>query len=197
MSEENKVSDQVQEEVSQEQKVSESVSKKAYEDVSRDMHKFKEKMKAAEQKAAEYESQLKLQEESKLHEQEKYKELFEKRDAELEQVRSEVQQERSKFAQSVKASALKQELGGLIKDQYLKFAELDAIAVNDDGTIDAESLRNVANEFRKEHGPLIPSNESASVTGHAASSGEAAKPLGIGQMSRKQLLDRAKQLKSK
>jgi len=195
MSEDKNVSDVTPQEVPKEPKT-EVVSKKAYEEVSRDMHKNKAKAKELEMKLAEYEAQLKAQEEAKLHEQQQYKELFEKRDAELEQARQEAQQERSRFTRSVKISALKQELGGSVKDQYLNFANLEAIAVNDDGTIDSEALRNVANDFRKEHGQLIPTDSSANVTGHAPGSAEPQKPLSVSQMTREQLLERAKQLKN-
>lgn len=194
MSEENKDSVQPQDSVNQEQPKSEVVSRKAYEEVTRDMHKNKQKAKELEMALNEVKSQLKAQEEAKMHEQQQYKELFEKRDAELEQVRSEVQKERSRFARSVKVSALKQELGGKVKDQYLNFANLDAIAVNEDGTIDSESLRNVANDFRKEHGQLIPSNESADVTGHVASSSEQPKQKDVSKMTSDELIARFKEL---
>jgi len=196
MSQENNDSVVTPEEVPKETKA-EVVSRKAYEEVTRDMHKNKQKAKELEMALNETQAQLKAQEEAKMHEQQQYKELFEKRDAELEQARQAAQQERSKFTRSVKMAALKQELGGSIKDQYLSFANLDAIAVNDDGTIDSEALRNVANDFRTEHGQLIPTDTSANVTGHAPSTGEPAKPLELSQMTKEQLLARAKQLKSK
>lgn len=195
MSEENKDSVQPQENVSQEIK-QEAVSRKAYEEVTRDMHKNKQKAKELEMVVNELKSQLKANEEAKMHEQQQYKELFEKRDAEVEQMRAELKHERGKFTRSFKISALKQELGGKIKDQYLNFANLDAIGVNEDGSIDAETLRNVANDFRNEHGQLIPSEASADVTGHAPGSNEPQRPKAIHEMSRAELLARANELKN-
>lgn len=195
MSENKNVGDVNPKEVPEETKA-EVVSRKAYEEVTRDMHKNKQKAKELEMKLSEYEAQLKAQEEAKLHEQQQYKELFEKRDAELEQARQEAQKERSRFTRSVKMAALKQELGGKVKDQYLSFANLDAITVNEDGSIDSESLRNVANDFRNQHAQLIPTDSSANVTGHAPGSVEPPQKVDITKMSREQLLERAKQLKN-
>lgn len=144
-----------------------NVSRKAYEQVSKDMHKNKQKAKDQELVINELQAQLKAQEEAKMHEKEQWKELFEKREAELEVEKSKAQDQQNRYAKSVKVSALKQELGGKVKDEYLSFADLSNITLNEEGLIDSESLRNVANEFRKQHGQLIPSEENANVTGHA------------------------------
>ena len=52
-------------------------------------------------------------------------------------------------------NALKSELGGSIKDTYLVHADLEGISFKDDGSVDSESLLEVANKFRQEHGQLI------------------------------------------
>ena len=176
MSEENNsVSDATKEQVAP--KVEEqNVSRKAYEQVSKDMHKNKQKAKDQELVINELQAQLKAQEEAKMHEKEQWKELFEKREAELEAERSKAQNQQERYTKSVKVSALKQELGGKIKDEYLGFADLSNIALNDEGLIDSETLRNVANDFRKQHGQLIPSEENVNVTGHAPSNDTISSP---------------------
>lgn len=171
------------------------VPAKAYEEVSRDMHKFKkerEEMKAA---LTEMQTQLKLQEEAKMQEQEQYKELFQKRDAELEAERKRAELERSRYTKAVKISALKNELGGKVKDVYLNLANVEGIVVNEDGTVDSESVRNVANDFRKEHGQVIPQSEAANITGHAPS--QTLAPVDTSRMTGKQLAELYAQSKSK
>lgn len=146
----------------------EFVRRTAYEEVTKDMHKFKKEREEYKAAMNELQSQLKAQEETKMQEKEQWKELYEKREAELELERQKAQNQSSKFTNAVKRSALKTELGGKIKDEYLSFASLDSVSVSDEGIVDPESLRNVANEFRKQHGQLIPKEEQAEITGHAS-----------------------------
>lgn len=189
MSEENKnnASGETQEPVVQEAK-QEYVSKKAYEEVSKDMHKFKDRLKQAEAKANEFAAQLKAQEEAKMHEKEQYKELFEKREAELEQIKKEANMERERYLNSVKRAALKQEIGAQVKDEYLTFANLDSISINEDGSIDKESVREAANFFRKEHGQLIAPTENTNITGHAATSQPPAAEKNVSDMNSRELV---------
>ena len=191
MSEENKEMGSAQtQESSQSQEQKEAyVPKKAYEEVAKDMHKFKAKLKEAEAKANEFAAQLKAQEEAKMQEQEQWKELYQKREAELEHIRQEASQERGRYMRSVKISALKQELGVSIKDEYLGFAPLDAIVVNEDGTIDKESVREVANSFKKEHGQLIPQSDNVNITGQAPGSAPVDQPVDTSRMSSRELIN--------
>lgn len=165
------------------------VKRSAYEEVSRDMHKYKQKAKELEASVNEFQTQLKAQEEQKMQEQEQWKELYEKRQAELEQYRKQAEMERNKSVQTVRLSALRQEIGANVRDEYLKFAPLDSIVVNDDGTIDKDSLREAANTFRKEHGQLIPSTDSTNITGHAASSPTAPPPIDFTKMSSRERVE--------
>lgn len=172
------------------------VSKKAYEEVSKDMHRFKQKAKELEATVNEFQAQLKAQEEQKMQEQEQWKELYQKREAELEQVRKDAEDKQRRYLNSVKMSALKQELGANVRDEYLRFASLDAININEDGSIDRDSLREAANSFRKEHGQLIPTSENVNITGQAASSTNVSKPVDIGKMSSRELLEYYANLKN-
>lgn len=172
------------------------VSRKAYEEVTGDMHKFKTKTKELEAALNEYKAQLKAQEEQKLQEQERWKELYEKREAELEQIRRESQEQSSRYMTSVKKAALKNELGGDIRDEYLSFANLDSVVVTEDGSIDPESLRNAANEFRKQHGQLIPSKDNVNITGQAPSSNDVSKPADFSKMRAADLVQEYAKLKT-
>ena len=147
------------------------VSKKAYEEVSKDMHSYKQKMKDLQATVTEFESKLKSQEEEKLAEQNRYKELYEKKAQELEAEKTKTVQEQTKYLRSLKVVELKRELGGTINDAYLVHANIDGIQFNDDGTLNKDSLVTVANQFRQQHGALIPKSDNANITGHAAANG--------------------------
>lgn len=140
------------------------VSKKAYETVSSDMHKYKAKMRELEALKNEYESQLKASEEQKMQEKAQWKELFEQRTQELESLKEQNQKEKSKYLDAVKKNALKTELGVKIRDEYLNHAKYSEINFNEDGTVNYDTVREVANKFREEHSQLIPSTQSSAST---------------------------------
>lgn len=165
------------------QEESKVVPAKAYEEVTRDMHKHKQKAKEYEAQINQLMAQLKAQEEADMRKNEQYKELAERREAEMEQLRTEFSQKSSRFQQAQKRAALKQELGGSVKEEYLTFANLDGIQMDDNGIIDAESLRQVANEFRKQHGQLLPKTPTGEITGHDANISDLNPQVDIGKMT--------------
>ena len=139
------------------------VRKQAYEEVTTDMHKFKSRAKDAEAKAAELSAQLKSIEDEKLKSEQRYQELYEKEKREKEQLADTRKKERELYLRGLKLGALKGELGN-IKDAYLMHAEISAIEINEDGTVNSETVRKVANQFRQEHAALIPSVQGSNIT---------------------------------
>lgn len=148
------------------------VKRSAYEEVTSDMHKYKQAAKDSKAKINEYESKMKALEESKMQEEAKWKELYEKRDKELQEVRQSAESEKSRYLRSVKLNALKQELGGKIKDDYLNHADLNSIEFKDDGSLSPESIQKVANKFREEHSILIPPVNVNSITNTPPANGQ-------------------------
>jgi len=162
----------------------EFVSKKAYEDVSKDMHKYKSKLKELEATVNEYQTKFKSVEEEKLAEQNRYKELYEKKTQELEVEKTRTVEQQNKYLRSLKVVELKRELGGTVKDEYLVHADVNGIEFNEDGTLNRDTLVTVANKFRQQHGALIPKSENTNITGHAATSGGVVAPdKNINQMT--------------
>jgi chromosome segregation ATPase len=159
------------------------VSKKAYEDVSKDMHKYKAQMKDLQAALNEYQTKVKSIEEEKLVEQQRWKELYEKRTSELEQKEKEAKDKEVRYLKSLKMVELKKEIGANIRDEYLVHANINAIEFNEDGSLNKESLVTVANDFRQKHGQLIPKSENFSITGHAASNGEVTPPKSLNEMT--------------
>lgn len=196
MSKEEKASGQVDDNsvIENEQKDEESqyVPKKAYEGVTKDLHKFKSKAKEQAAYAAELEAKLKSIEEEKMQDQQQWKELFEKRTSELESLKNEVRQREEQYLTAVKRNALKNELGGKVKDEYLQHANLDQIQFTENGVIDQESLLSVANNFREHHSQLIPVESKSQATGMASPSdstvGSSLKPLNQMSIAEKKAL---------
>lgn len=184
-----------QPESNQEEPKNEFVPAKAYEEVTRDMHKYKNGIKEREAQINELRAQLKAQEEAKLRENEQWQEIAKRREAELEEVKTKYTQETSSFQRAVKRTALKQELGGKIKEEYLQFANLDAIQMDEGGIVDTESLREVANEFRKQHGQLIPQEQANEITGHDTSIQEIGSQKKVSEMTSDELLAHYAKLK--
>lgn len=146
---------------------SDSVSKKAYIEKSRDMHKYKAQLKEERARAAEYEAKLKALEEEKLVEQQRFEELYKRERQQRENVEKQRHAEKELYLRAVKLSALKAEIGN-VKDVYLQHANIDSIDINEDGSISSDSVKSVADQFRQEHGQLIPRNAGSNITNPAS-----------------------------
>ena len=140
------------------------VAKKAYEEVSKDMHKYKSKAREVEAMKNELESKLKSIEEQKLMEEKRWQELYEKEKEEKSQLAEQREQDFERYLKSAKLAALKQELGGAVKDVYLNHANINEIEIKEDGTLSSESVLNVANQFRKDYPEVIPNTQNLNIT---------------------------------
>lgn len=133
----------------------EFVPKPAFVEVTADMHKYKTKLKETEaklnQKAEEVENLMR----EKMEAEKQYKELYEKEREDKAKALEQIKVERKNFLDSHKINYLIQELGGLARSEYIKHANLNAIEVNEDGTIDQNSLKKEADRFRQEHAVLL------------------------------------------
>lgn len=147
------------------------VNRKAYEEVTKDMHKYKSQAKEIAAMKNELEAQLKAIEEQKLADQNRWQELYEREKQEKEKVYTERNKDKELYLRSVKLSALKSELGSEIKDEYLSFADLDGIEIREDGSLSSESVHKVANDFRQNHPGLMPQSSNSGITNVASPTG--------------------------
>lgn len=131
------------------------VSKKAYSEVTADMHKYKDELRNAKAQLNELLERQTLEEREKLEREKKWEELYGQERKAREELKSQIENERKKFLDAHKASALVQELGGLAKQEYIRHANLNAIDVNEDGSVDLNSLKKEADRFKQEHGVLL------------------------------------------
>lgn len=146
------------------------VAKSAYEEVSRDMHKYKSTNKELTARLNELETQIKTSTETKMQEEKRYEELYQNERANREKAENALKNTNEHYIKSVKMTALMRELGGTIKPKYLQHADLEAIEVRDDGTLSSESLTAVANKFRQENPELVPSASAGNINDAAPGS---------------------------
>jgi len=159
--------DQKEVPASEPQKQEDFVARKAYEQVTADLHKNKKAKKDLLARVNELEAQREAQEKAKMEEKQQFEELYKKSEAEKAALLQQIEQEKKQLLAQRKKSALKQELGN-IKEAYLGLANVDGIELNEDGTINSESVRHIANTFKQEHPALIPSGSSSNITSTAA-----------------------------
>jgi hypothetical protein len=175
----------------------EFVRRQAYEEVNKDMHKFKSRAKEAEAKAAEAEAKLKAIEEDRLKQEQKYQELYEREKKQREQEAIARKKDRDLYLRGLKLAALKAELGN-VREEYLSHAAIDEIEVQENGSLSSDSVRSVANKFRQDHPSLIPQNVSGNITSYASptSFNSTSKVKTIGEMSFQEKAAYLKQLKN-
>jgi hypothetical protein len=167
------------------------VSRSAYEEVSKDMHKYKTKVKDTEAKVSEYEAKLKAIEEAKLLDEKRFEELYQKEKERAMRAEDALKTTNDHYMRSVKMTALMRELGGNIKAKYLIHADLNAIVVHDDGTLSSESVTAVANKFRQENPELVPAQNVGNINDVDATSqaSNTTKPINLDNMKADDLRD--------
>lgn len=144
------------------------VPKNAYEEVSKDMHKYKAQAKAEAAAKAELEARLKAIEEAKLVEEKRFEELYQKEREAKDKAEQALKATNDHYLRSIKMTALMRELGN-IKPKYLTHASVDEIVVNDDGSLSSESVVKVANKFRQENPELVPTQSAGNINDIAPS----------------------------
>jgi hypothetical protein len=133
----------------------EFVPKKAYVEVSEDMHKFKNKLKETEARLNEAIEKEKSKEQEKLASEKRFQELYEAEKKRADELFSQKKVERQNFLNATKRSALLSEIGSLEKPEYVRFANLEAIEVKEDGEVELSSLKKEAERFKQEHSALL------------------------------------------
>lgn len=166
-----------------------TVPKTAYENTRNDMHKYKAQSRERQAKINELETRLEADAKAQLEEQEKYKELWEQEKTQKVELQSRVEASEKLARDNAKKRALREKLGD-VKDEYLVFANLDSIDINDDGSIDPDSLHNAANSFRQAHPGLITKPTGSGITDQAPSPGvDPNGPVDVSKLSKEQRME--------
>ncbi len=106
---------------------------------------------------------------TRLAEQARFKELYETEKKKASDLDARIKEMTQGQIEARKREAIKAELGGVRKDDYLKFADLSAVQVNDDGSVDTESVRAAANKFREAYPELVTGKAGSKLPNEAGS----------------------------
>lgn len=110
----------------------------------RQIQEERDALKAAQEQA----------ENDRLVQQKQFETIAQKEKERADKLASDLQGMQKAQTESAKKAALKAALGGVKKDEYLQFANLEQIQIVD-GVVDADSVAVVAAAFRESHGDLI------------------------------------------
>ncbi len=138
-----------------------SVSVESYKRLLAQRKADKARARALEEENNTLKAEREASEASKLQEANQFKELYEKEKKKRETAEGALSEMSTRQVTNAKKDALNKALGGVSKSEYLGFADLSTVQMNDDGTVDPESLNAVANKFRESYPELLP-NRSAS-----------------------------------
>ncbi len=147
--------------------------RKADRDRARDLQAQLDTFKAAQEEA----------ERARLAEQNQFKTIAENEKKRADTLAAQVTEMTTSRINATKRAAVKEALGGVHKDDYLKFADLSQVQMNDDGSIDPESVKAVASKFRESYPELVASKGKGNLPGNeAASSYQGTKPRSLSEL---------------
>lgn len=132
------------------------VARNAYENAVSESKKAKARARAAEAKAAKLEADIKAQDEAKLEEEGRWKEIAEAKAKEAEEAKAENLAVRDKFHKQQKIQAVLNALPGKLKQTvYQSHILVDAIGIDDNGQPDAQAVTAEATRFMTDHKDLV------------------------------------------
>lgn len=106
-----------------------------------------------------YETEKRSFEESTLREKEDWRKLFEQRESELKTTKLELDSIKTRVVDSKKLNSFLNAIEKPIEQKYWSLVELDKIVVDpNSGEIDSSTLKNYAEEFKKEYWKVIDSS---------------------------------------
>lgn len=132
-------------------------------------------------------------EKARLAEQQRFKELYEAEKKRAEELNGKLSSMTQAQIEARKREALKAELGGVRKDDYLKFADMSAIQVNEDGTVDTDAVKAAAAKFREAYPELVTAkSNSRPLPNEAAAGYQPPKPKTPAEMTQAELREHLK-----
>lgn len=152
----------------------------AYETYKKVLDQRKADQAKARELAAEVErlrSEREAEQEAKLAEQKRFEELYAAEKKKAEDLSNKIKEAETKSVMQKKRDALKQALGGVKRDEYLSFADLNSVLVLEDGTVDPDSVKAAAAKFREAHPELVAARQTAPLPNESAT-GFTAPPKG-------------------
>lgn len=120
---------------------------------------------------------LEQQQREKLEEKQEYKQLWERTQEELKAEREKLFNVQNSIVRAEKRKAFDRELGKpLSKDRYYDFVNFDDIIIEEDGTVNSDSVRYAVNLFRESYRELVPQQSTPRVGSEAPSNDGVIRP---------------------
>lgn len=164
----------------------EVVDKKAYLRVSKDMHEYKDQLKATKAELDRIKADIEAQQTQKMVEEKKWADLYKKSETVIQAKDKELQETKNKFANFHKLNSVLQEVGGFKKNEYNRFVNLEAIQLNADGSVDEATVKAEADRVRREYSELLKTIDVREPRSAAPQSGAAA-TTDVSKMTRQEL----------
>jgi hypothetical protein len=140
--------------ISEEQKTFEQ--SKAYKDLSNDMFKYKAKLRETELEVSRLKSEKEAVELQTLRDNQEWKLLYEKNQAQLDDLNKTRSSEKEQFISYHKKNAVVKELGGFKKDEYANtFINTSNIELDEQGNVNQASLIAEVNRIKQSYPELI------------------------------------------
>lgn len=156
-------------EVSQIETSSDSVSYDSHKKAIGQLKNSQKRERELSERLADLETDRDNEVKSRLEEKQEYKKLYENQVSQNSKILAEIAEKEKALVNDHKRRALEEELGGLKKSQYFKFANLDDIVISDDGTVDQNSVKFEANRYRQEFPELINQTKTVILNNQAPS----------------------------
>lgn len=131
----------------------------SYKEVQEQAAQRAKEAKELKARLAQFEADAKAKETAELEKKAEFEKLYSQEKQAREEMEARIKRNDELYKESIKRSHLKEALGGKVKDQYLDFADISKIELDDSGRPTAESLEAVASKFREEHSALIPDSD--------------------------------------
>lgn len=140
-----------------------SIDSVSYESHRKLLNEYKQNKSVLEDIQAKYSEltkRLEAEEEAKLKEQQKWREIAEKKEKELKNAAEQIQFLNKKHQNKIKEDHFKKALGADLKRAFMAHVDLDSIAINEQtGEVDEMTLQNVLEQFKEEFPELVPSEK--------------------------------------
>lgn len=148
----------------------EFVPRKAYEEISNDMHKKKRLLKETQAELARLKAEREIEAREALKAQEDWKGVAERIEAENQELAKQNEKIKKASENKDKIRAVIQAIGGFKKDSYVRWIEVDNIAIDENGNVNRNDVQREADRIRQEYPELLKSSKSVNLPNEAPNS---------------------------
>lgn len=148
----------------------EFVPRKAYEEISNDMHKKKRLLKETQAELARLKAEREIEAREALKAQEDWKGVAERIEAENQELAKQNEKIKKASENKDKIRAVIQAIGGFKKDSYVRWIEVDNIAIDENGNVNTNDVQREADRIRQEYPELLKSSKSVNLPNEAPNS---------------------------